>query len=185
MSNVVVHESKIAGLGVFTARAVRVGDIVCGFELGREVSDDAPLVPTEGERPEHCCWIDGRVFLVGPPERHINHACDPSVFKRFDEDGIVIVARRDLDSGDELTLDYLINNPGGDSWDCACGAGRCRGRTGTSYFDLPAELRREYRPLLAPWFVERFAERLRRLDGDLASSRGPAQRPPDGTERPA
>ena len=73
------------------------------------------------------------------------------------------MARRSIDPGEELTLDYLINNEGGDSWACLCGAARCRGRTGVSFFDLPPMFRREYAPLLAPWFIRRNAERLDEL----------------------
>ena len=69
----------------------------------------------------------------------------------------------DVVAGDELTLDYLINNEGGDSWPCHCGAARCRGETGHSFFTLPEALQCEYAPLLAPWFREAHAGKLAHL----------------------
>ena len=64
-----------------------------------------------------------------------------------------------------LAIDYLINNQGGDSWPCRCGADRCRGETGKSFFSLPDEFQRGYLPLLAPWFCERYASKIDRIGG--------------------
>ena len=75
--------------------------------------------------------------------------------------------RRRISAGEEITVDYLINNPGGDSWPCQCGAARCRGMTGTSFFDLPVRFQREYFPLLAPWFKQRFAKQMAQLEPTL------------------
>ena len=49
---------------------------------------------------------------------------------------------------------------GGSSWPCHCGAARCRGTVGGDLFSLPPAIQREYRPLLADWFVRRHSERL-------------------------
>ena len=125
MPEVEVRESSIGGLGVFTTQALRPGELIREFELGREVTREKPL------RPEN-------------------------------------------EAGDELTLDYLINNSGGDSWPCHCGAVRCRGETARSFFHLPLEIQLEYLPLLAPWFVKRHSrelEDLNRLSNSSLKSR--------------
>lgn len=106
---------------------------------------------------------DGRYLLVGEPDRYLNHSCDPNAYKRYTQSRIELIARRTIEVGDEITLDYLINNAGGDTWPCHCGATRCRGMTGTSFFDLPEEFQREYFPLLAPWFKRRYVDRLAHL----------------------
>ena len=166
MPEVSVRRSAIGELGVFAVEALRAAQPVRDFELEREVTPESPLRP--GERAEHCTLIDGRFYLVGIPDRYYNHSCDPNVYLRFEEGRIRVVARRGIDAGSELTLDYLINNPGGDSWPCRCGAARCRGETGRSFFDLPTEIQREYLPLLAPWFRERYGDRLEHLRGARA-----------------
>ena len=76
------------------------------------------------------------------------------------------VARRDIQPGDEITCDYNVNITGGTAWPCHCGAARCRGTTVGDFFLLPPEIQREYRPLLADWFVRRHAAALRRLQGE-------------------
>jgi hypothetical protein len=169
MAEVSVRPSLMGGLGVFTIGRLRAGQVVREFELVREVTPDAPLRPDRGERPEHCPRIDGRFHLVGEPDRYLNHCCDPNVYLRFEAGRIEVVARRNIEAGSELTLDYLINNPGGDSWPCRCNADRCRGETSHSFFTLPVELQREYLPLLAPWFRKRYSRELRHLTQEPSS----------------
>lgn len=161
MSRVEVRSSPIEGLGVFSLDDVAEGEVVRAFALGREVTPEAPLRAEDGERPEHCTLVDGRLHLVPYPDRHFNHSCDPNTWIRHGPGRADAVARRAIRAGEELTLDYLIDNPGGDSWPCRCGAARCRGETGTSFFELPEPFRREYRPLLSDWFVARYGHRLR------------------------
>ena len=63
-----------------------------------------------------------------------------------------------------ITIDYAINLTGGSSWPCTCGAARCRRTVEGEFFHLPRDLQKEYRPLLADWFVRRHAERIAALD---------------------
>jgi SET domain-containing protein len=118
MPEVAVRPSQISGLGVFTLDRIRAGQVVREFKPKREVTPECPLRLEQGEHPEHCPLIDGRFYLVGSPDRYFNHCCDPNVYLRFEANRIDVVARRDIEAGCELTLDYLINNPGGDSWPC-------------------------------------------------------------------
>ena len=175
MAQVAIRESPIGGLGLFTREGLAEGEVVREFVLGREVTRNEPLRPELGELPEHCPLIDGRFYLVGPPERHLNHSCDPNCYLRFEADRIEVVPRRSIAAGDELTIDYLINNSGGESWPCQCGAARCRGETSHSFFTLPEGIQREYLPLLAPWFRKSHALELAHLTeshaGPTASGR--------------
>ena len=163
MPEVAVRDSLIGGLGVFTREALVAGQFVREFTVEREITADSPLRPEQGELPEHCPLINGRFFLVASPDRYLNHSCDPNVYLRFGPHSIDVVALRDVEADSELTIDYLINNPGGDSWPCRCGTARCRGETGKSFFTLPESFQREYLHLLAPWFRERYQRELKHL----------------------
>ncbi len=158
-----VRESPIQGLGVFALRAFAPGDLIRVVNVLREITDDAPLRPEDGERREHCAYPDGKVVLYGLPDRHLNHSCDPNAWERYTNGRAEIVARRPIAPGDEIRVDYLINNSGGESWPCNCAAPRCRGRTGVSYFTLPLDQQREYLPLLATWFIARHPEQVAAL----------------------
>ncbi len=158
--DVVVHPSRIEGLGVFAARPFRAGETIRRITVVREVTAEAPLREALGERFDHCDWPDGKQLLIGYPDRHLNHSCDPIAWVRYEGAASYIVARRDIPAGEEITADYNVNIAGGTSWPCHCGAARCRGETLGDYFRLPPEIQREYRPLLADWFARRHADRL-------------------------
>jgi SET domain-containing protein len=69
-----------------------------------------------------------------------NHSCDPNLWW----DGDVLVALRDVTSGEELTHDYATGPMGpGELLRCNCGSMRCRGLIESGDRDIP-ELRRRY-----------------------------------------
>ena len=98
-------------------------------------------------------WAPALDVVHNEPDRYYNHSCDPNAYLRFVGSRTEVVARRNIAAQTEVTIDYLINNSGGNSWPCHCLASRCRGETGESFFTLPNAIQREYAPLLAPWFV--------------------------------
>ena len=158
-----VRPSPIEGLGVFATVDLAADGHVLAIDDSRVVDDAHPLRADEDER--HCDYLaDGRVVLMQVPERHINHGCDPNSYIVTREGRRVIVARRDIARGEEITNDYAINGEGGVSWACRCGSPRCRGdETWADYFTLPRSLQEEYRPLLDDWFVAEHHDRLREL----------------------
>jgi len=165
--DVEVRESPVQGLGVFARRDFAAGERVRVVNVIREVTDDAPLRPDQGERSEHCAYPDGKVVLYGEPDSYSNHSCDPNAWGRYVDGHAEIVTRRAIPAGEEIRVDYLVNNSGGESWACHCGAERCRGMTGVSFFTLALDQQREYLPLLADWFVARHPEEVAALRDDL------------------
>ena len=163
-TDVEVRPSRIEGLGIFAAHAFRAGERIRHINVLREVTPEQPIRDDLGERLDHCSYPDGKVLLLGFPDRHVNHSCDPNAHELFEGTSSYIVARRDIASGDEITLDYNINIANGTSWACRCGAARCRGLVVGDFFLLPKEWQREYRPLLAEWFIKRHRERLEALN---------------------
>ena len=152
-----VRSSGKRGSGLYAAEQIRLGEVIRTIIIVREVTADAPLAAHEAA--DRCTRIDGRIYLVGEPDCFVNHACEPSAYKRYAEGGVHMVAMRDIGAGDEITYDYMMNTDGGDAWPCACGSARCRGSTSASYFDLPPRVQARYRPYLAEWFVAAHLDR--------------------------
>ena len=168
MSSPVVRNSQIHGLGVFAQRAYAAGDVVLWIEDSRTVDDEHPLLP--GESEQHCDYlVAGTVVLMQDPERHINSSCDPNTYVQTIRGRRCVVARRAIQSGDEITYDYIIDCHGGRIWQCRCGSPRCRGTIVASFFDLPLEWQREYLPLLNPWFVKEHDARIQKLRRTLGA----------------
>lgn len=106
-----------------------------------------------------------------PPERHINHSCDPNVYVRTAGGVRLVVALRPIAAGEEIAYDYCINSSGDTVWNCTCGAARCRRVVHSDFFHLPFDLQREYLPLLDEWFRRERAVDVAKLD---ALTGGPA-----------
>jgi SET domain-containing protein len=165
VADVEVRHSPVEGLGVFSVKPFRAGQRIRRVNVVREITAEEPLREDAGERIEHCGYPDGKVVLWGFPDRHVNHSCDPNAYELYAGESIFIVARRDIEAGEEITFDYNINTSGGNSWPCRCGAARCRGESVGDFFSLPEQQQSEYRPFLAEWFVNRHRDRLAALDG--------------------
>ena len=83
------------------------------------------------ERPLHYIFtldkywcLDGAVG--GSGAEYINHSCDPSVWTLISRGHILYMAKRDIQKGEELFVDYHF---GADVEivPCSCGAKTCRG----------------------------------------------------------
>lgn len=112
------------------------------LQVGPDEHIDAnPLPGTVGGYPE---W------------RFLNHACEPNTMLR----GRVLVARRPIEDGEELTFDYESTE-----WDmatpfaCECGSARCRRRI-RGYRHLEAEQRQTLGAMTAPHLLQLAAARV-------------------------
>jgi uncharacterized protein len=159
-----VRPSRIEGLGIFALRLFQAGERIKQINVVREITPEFPLRSDLGERSDHCDYPNGKVVLFGFPDRHVNHSCDPNAYQTYEGGAEFLVARRAIAPGDEISVDYNINITAGTAWPCNCGATRCRGIVEGDFFHLPREWQREYRPLIADWFVRRNRERVDLLD---------------------
>ena len=151
---------------MFATQPVHPGETVLEIDDSRAVDEWHPLGHSDDRR--HCDYLEGgKVVLMQPPERHINHSCDPNTFVRAVGGRRLVVARRAIAPGEEITYDYSINSSGDTVWDCSCGAPRCRRRVHSDFFHLPVELQREYLPLLDAWFRRERAADVARLERSL------------------
>jgi hypothetical protein len=163
-SDVEVRPSPIEGIGVFAVRSFGAGERIRRVNVVREITPESPIREDLGERVDHCSYPDGRTVLFGFPDRHVNHSCDPNAWELYAGGSTYLAARREIAADEEITCDYNINIADGTAWPCRCGAARCRGEVVGDFFRLPKAWQREYRELLAEWFVRRHRDRLAELD---------------------
>lgn len=160
----VVAGSKIHGLGIFAARDFAEGEFILPIDDSRIVDDEHPLRPELGEYSYHCDYLaGGRTVLMRSPERYINSCCDPNAYVKTSKGVRYVVARKLIQSAEEITYDYIIDCHGGIVWQCSCDSPRCRGTIVSSFFELPVELQLEYLPLLNEWFIEEHREKVEAL----------------------
>ncbi len=133
MDNVEIRTSSIEGFGVFAVRPFSAGQRIRQINVVREVTPNSPLREELGERADHCDYPNGKIVLLGTPDRHVNHSCDPNAYVLYKGDRSFLVARRDIAAGQEITCDYNINITEGTAWPCHCGLpGAEVGPSGTS-----------------------------------------------------
>jgi SET domain-containing protein len=84
----------------------------------------------------------------------INHSCDPNVGFAGN---VVLVAMRDIDPGEELTVDYAMFDTSQDTMDCHCGSPACRRVVRGTDWELP-DLQARYDGYFS-WYLQR------RIDG--------------------
>jgi hypothetical protein len=104
-----VRDSGRYGKALYAAQEIRRGTIVCSFTLGSDVTTEDEYVRAVAENRQPVTRTGtryaGRYFTFGneaAPYNYINHSFTPSLLCHCG----VVLARRDLEPGDELTIDY-------------------------------------------------------------------------------
>ncbi|HEX9480271.1 MAG TPA: SET domain-containing protein-lysine N-methyltransferase [Methylomirabilota bacterium] len=153
-----VRPSPIHGQGLFARVAIAAGEIVAvkgGHVLTG--SEWAALEPALGAAD---IQIAEDLFIAPVREDHrpgsmlyTNHCCDPNLAIQGQ---IVLVAMRDIDADEELTIDWATTDDGDHRMTCRCGSPRCRGTvTGKDW--MKPELQERYRGWFC-WFLQRKIE---------------------------
>jgi len=129
--------------GIFVSESIDEGEVICTWneaagKSNQEISDSRPepavtyfMVFEDSYVPN----VDGRTGKLAA----LTHSCNPNVW--FDEANNVLVARRPLDPGSQITFDFgtseteMSFNVG---HACDCGTESCRGATtGQEYRSAP------------------------------------------------
>lgn len=145
---VLIRESGIHGLGIFSKRPIKKGEIavILKGHMKRLIvknSKDSQLGPNWVGIGKNL-WID-----PNPPICYLNHSCNPTVGIRGK---LLFVALRDIKANEEVTLDYSITEDD-TYWEfkCRCGAANCR-KTIRSIQFLPERIFNKYMPYVPSYF---------------------------------
>jgi hypothetical protein len=123
--------SAIHGRGVFATGAIAKGEVV--MEFGGETISREQAV--SGDYRVRSVWPVAKDRFIALPEsdpeisldEYLNHSCDANTWL---SDEVTLVAQRDIEAGEEITLDQGTWNFDDDYVDegepCSCGAGNCR-----------------------------------------------------------
>jgi SET domain-containing protein len=118
---IVVRPSSIHKFGAFAGSFIPKGTIL-PWENTREMSQEefSKLPPNERRFTD---IQDGKMFLVGEPERYVNHSCDNNTAPG----PLCDIAIRDIKEDEEITSDYSNFFILDGSFKCDCGSRNCRG----------------------------------------------------------
>lgn len=154
MKRMEVRRSAIDGKGVFATMPIEKGKhiaYVCGRYVQRKNTTvkEAQSIPLWYGITE-TIWIDPQQTIF----RYVNHSCNPSA-------AIIgtkkMIARRDLQPGEEITIDYAMTDAD-ILWEmpCSCGERNCR-KMVYSIQRTPCHTVRAHMPLIPRYFQTKFS----------------------------
>ncbi len=153
-----IRASPIEGNGLFAREPLKEGEVV--EVMGGMLLDEAEFAAflrTAATQYNAIQIAEGLHLVEHPEVTHkrrgsLNHSCDPNLWM---DDEVTFVARRDIEAGEELTVDYaLFTTQPGWVMDCRCGLRLCRQRVTGNDWKL-AELRDRYRGHFSPFINDR------------------------------
>jgi SET domain-containing protein len=156
IADIEVRNAGVKGKGVFALRRFDAGEFIFRRRRGRVIAN-SEIVTLSADDQRHLDEIDAHTSeVLTSPGCYFNHACEPNAMPH----GMDLYAWRDIEAGEEITVDYRLSAITDNRWDCACGAASCAGYFDHSFFALSEEAQRQYLPY-APAYV-RAAYRARR-----------------------
>lgn len=160
-----IRKSPLEGKGMFALQPIKQGEVVVIWALLEWYAtlEEAEKAAEEGKIIQ---ILDEDVFELevldkreDDPTHYMNHSCDCNIWFA---DEVTLVARRDIEVGEELTLDYALLEADDEwipSWTCNCQSLLCRGKYTGNDWRLP-ELQKRYKGHFIP-FTNKRIERLK------------------------
>ena len=132
-----VRESLIEGKGIFAARHIADGEVICTFDGTRYRIPELKELYAQGvERVDDPLQIGRDLYIdLDEPYIYSNHSCAPNAGMRGEA---IMFALRNINPGEEITYDYSTtewtdDEAWGVNWTdtwripCCCGSQQCRG----------------------------------------------------------
>jgi SET domain-containing protein len=166
-----IDRSSLTGEGMITLEPIREGEVVC--IIGGTVMTEAEFADFQATPSLYSyIQVEEDLYLVEDVEASgtlyaaMNHSCDPNSWMA---DEVTLVARRDIEAGEEVTVDYAMFTTQS-NWimdsRCRCGSPYCR-RIITGDDWMLEDLQERYRGHFSP-FINRKIEESQK--GDIHGS---------------
>lgn len=146
--------SPTHGQGLYATAPIKAGEVIMVWGGDVYTLDDlqAGRVP----RGISYSFIDDDILLAAPADGldyFINHSCDSNLWM---QDEVTVIARRDIQAGEEITLDYALveAEPEYRLDGCACGSPLCRQTITGNDWQRP-DLQQRYRGHFMPYLNRR------------------------------
>ena len=134
------------GDGVYATKEFKRKDLVMRGNVEKETDYNTPWSDQAG--------IDRFIVRDGLASK-VNHSCSPNVGYQDNQDGgMDYIAFRDIQSGDEIVVDYAMGNYKVEHMpECLCGSAGCR-KSITGWKDLSDEIKKEYEGFHVAYLID-------------------------------
>lgn len=144
-----IEKSTQHGQGVFALERINADETIILFT-------GPILTRSQVDEDGYHLQVGDDLYLgaSGGADDYVNHSCDPNAGFR---DGLVLVARRAIAAGEEITWDYstAIDEEDFAGFPCQCGSASCRG-TVRSFRHLDTATRERLRLWVLPYLCEKY-----------------------------
>jgi len=156
--------SEIHRQGVFAKENIKKGELIAlwgGYSMSTKEVEELPKKVLDFGYPVQV--LDN--FYIGPKKTSelddaemFNHSCDPNAGVKGQ---IVLVARKNIESGEEICFDYETTDTIELEFNCECGSKNCRGKIDGSSWKNP-EFQRKNRDYFS-WYILEKIKRLKKV----------------------
>jgi SET domain-containing protein len=140
--------------GLFAIEPIQAGEVLTAY-MGK-IIDGKTLASLPPMTQVHLLQIHDDLYVepIQTEEAHfVNHSCEPNAWL---EGPITVVARRDIEPGEEITFDYATcDGSPFDEFECLCGAPNCRKQIRGTDWKI-SELWKKYEGHFSPYLPIRF-----------------------------
>ena len=127
------------GRGVFADKAFKKGECILTF-TGPIISQEQVDNKTKKEQANALQIEDDFYRDLEEPGVFVNHSCNPNAGIQEDK---ILIARRDIEKGEEIFWDYATSIDGGWTMPCACTEKECRKKV-KDFRLLPKKIKETY-----------------------------------------
>lgn len=149
-----ILDSAIHGKGMFAMELIKAGEMVCvkgGYVLNRNNVFSSACINSYLPVSDELCVASPSKDEEERVKLYFNHSCNPSCGIHGE---ITFVAIRDIQPGEELTVDYAFIDNEEYSFECQCGSAKCR-HTITGFDWKIKRLQDEYYPYFAQYLKDK------------------------------
>lgn len=157
-NKVKVSQSKTSGQGLVAVEKINKDEIVVDYSqgLGKYINTlEADRLFEQGS--DHMIQIGEDLFFAATEQNEleeadfVNHSCDPNAGIK---NNFQIVAMRDIDPGEEITIDYAMSESSEYEIKCNCRKLSCRGVINGRDWMIP-ELQKKYNGYFSDYLQKR------------------------------
>jgi hypothetical protein len=117
--SLVKRKSKIQGIGIFTDNKIESKKVFYRIPLDKVYNQPHKKCAFIGKNR----WVNDNLIL-----NWINHSCIPNTILDVNSKIPKLIAKRNVNAGEEITVNYFLTELQGKLIDCNCGNKRCKGK---------------------------------------------------------
>jgi len=126
---VFLDKSRIHGQGLFAGEKIKEECRIIEYKGEKIPSGEGTVRSTEDEVLTYIFTLNDKYDIDGAVNgnqaRFANHSCDGNTYVDIIRGRIWLIAKQDIEEGEEITYDYSLDAD--DLLVCKCGSKRCRG----------------------------------------------------------